>query len=293
MTCSQFEDCENTTILSIITVVYNDLPGLVRTIQSVHSLLGSEAVEHIVIDGSSTPDVKDFLVEKSIGFPKMIWKSEPDKGLYDAMNKGLKAAIGKFVIFMNAGDKFSSKFSFDMFKRYAFADGGNHVVIGRSLEVYLNDAYVRPALGAEAKIFSMPPHQATFYPVKFYSSNEYKLDKPVGADGDFTGRALDQCGGVFLPCVVCEFELGGRSSSYGNFRQLMVRHREATSVKAQIKLLLKAFLWLIIGQKNLYRVLAVGKYTRISKSEYSASLDIAPHKKIIRQPTAKIIGSSS
>ena len=88
-------------IISIITVIYNGADLLTGTIESV---IGQTypAIEYIIVDGGST-DGTVAVIEK---YTDRIgqWVSEPDKGLYDAMNKGLKMATGDFVWFMNAGD---------------------------------------------------------------------------------------------------------------------------------------------------------------------------------------------
>ena len=88
-------------LVSIITVVYNDAQGLEKTIQSILDQ-SYPNIEHIIIDGASTDSTLDVIkrTEDKIGY----WLSEPDSGLYDAMNKGLKAASGDYVWFMNAGD---------------------------------------------------------------------------------------------------------------------------------------------------------------------------------------------
>lgn len=87
--------------ISIITVVYNDANGLETTIKSVASQ-SYKNIEYIVIDGAS----KDGTLERIKNNESKIstWKSEPDKGIYDAMNKGLALATGDYVWFMNAGD---------------------------------------------------------------------------------------------------------------------------------------------------------------------------------------------
>lgn len=88
-------------LVSIITVVYNDDVGLEKTIKSIR-VQTYPNIEHIVIDGASTDGTIGVIrkYEDKIAY----WVSEPDKGLYDAMNKGLTAASGDFVWFMNAGD---------------------------------------------------------------------------------------------------------------------------------------------------------------------------------------------
>lgn len=88
-------------LISIITVTYNAGQWLERTIQSVlnQSYAG---IQYIIIDGKSTDTTVDIIKkhESRIHY----WKSEPDTGLYDAMNKGLAAAGGDYVLFLNAGD---------------------------------------------------------------------------------------------------------------------------------------------------------------------------------------------
>lgn len=87
--------------ISIITVVFNAANDLRTTLDAL-SKLSYDNKEIIIIDGGSTDGTLDVICE----FAPFIsfWKSEPDKGLYDAMNKGLKAATGEYVWFVNAGD---------------------------------------------------------------------------------------------------------------------------------------------------------------------------------------------
>lgn len=86
---------------SIITITYNASQWLERTILSVLSQ-SYPAIEYIIIDGASTDGTVDIIRQYASGIA--TWVSEPDKGLYDAMNKGLKRATGDYVWFINAGD---------------------------------------------------------------------------------------------------------------------------------------------------------------------------------------------
>ncbi|MEO0473000.1 MAG: glycosyltransferase family 2 protein [Bacteroidota bacterium] len=90
-------------MFSIITVVYNDRDLLQRTLQSIRALKGA-AFEYIVIDGGST-DGSVRLIEENADMIDQ-WVSAPDKGIYDAMNKGISKARGQYLNFMNAGDYF-------------------------------------------------------------------------------------------------------------------------------------------------------------------------------------------
>ncbi len=89
--------------VSIVTVVYNDAKGLEKTIKSVINQTYKN-VEFIIIDGGSTDGTVEIIkkYEDYIDY----WVSEEDKGIYDAMNKGIKAATGTWINFMNAGDVF-------------------------------------------------------------------------------------------------------------------------------------------------------------------------------------------
>lgn len=92
--------------ISIITVVFNDKDGLERTINSVLTQSYS-SLEYIIIDGGSTDGTLNVIKEKQDKISK--WISEPDKGIYDAMNKGIKMASSEWLCFMNAGDIFTNE----------------------------------------------------------------------------------------------------------------------------------------------------------------------------------------
>ncbi|MDD2298319.1 MAG: glycosyltransferase family 2 protein [Fermentimonas sp.] len=89
--------------LSIITVTFNAEQTLERTLSSISSQ-SYPYIEHIIVDGKSTDNTID-LVHKYEN-DKLKWISEPDKGLYDAMNKGIKMSTGDYLCFLNAGDTF-------------------------------------------------------------------------------------------------------------------------------------------------------------------------------------------
>ena len=98
--------------ISVITVVYNSVSYIERTIQSVLSQTYPH-IEYIIIDGGSGDGTTEII--KKYSGSLAYWVSEPDKGLYDAMNKGLAKATGEFVWFINSGDEISgSKTDSDM-----------------------------------------------------------------------------------------------------------------------------------------------------------------------------------
>ena len=99
--------------LSIITINYNDAQGLRRTVQSVAEQLPCDlAVEHIIIDGNSTDEsvqiIRNYEQQLSSSSISLTCFSEPDKGIYNAMNKGIRKATGDYIQILNSGDILAS-----------------------------------------------------------------------------------------------------------------------------------------------------------------------------------------
>lgn len=98
---------------TVVTITYNAQAMLQRTLDSVRCQT-HEDVEHLIIDGASTDATLDMALQykaqsdASESGHKVIVRSEPDEGIYDAMNKGLTQASGDYIVFMNAGDSFPS-----------------------------------------------------------------------------------------------------------------------------------------------------------------------------------------
>jgi len=90
-------------VLSVITIVYNNARDIERTMLSVLNQTYT-GIEYIVIDGASNDGTLEIIKRYENRMAKLI--SEKDKGIYDAMNKGLALATGDYVIFMNSGDEF-------------------------------------------------------------------------------------------------------------------------------------------------------------------------------------------
>jgi len=90
---------------SIITVVYNAKDALQKTIESIW-LQTYNNYEHIIVDGWSSDGTVDYI--KSLQYENIKYISEPDKGIYDAMNKGIDISSGEYLLFLNAADTFAS-----------------------------------------------------------------------------------------------------------------------------------------------------------------------------------------
>lgn len=91
-------------LISVITVVYNDARGLEATIRSIEQQT-HDGIEYIVVDGGSSDGTVGILQQNSALID--YWVSEPDGGIYDAMNKGLSLASGELIGILNAGDTYT------------------------------------------------------------------------------------------------------------------------------------------------------------------------------------------
>lgn len=119
--------------ISIITINYNNLSGLKKTAKSVRELEYND-FEWIIIDGGSCDGSTEFIEDISNKCPQIsFWCSEKDKGVYNAMNKGIKQSKGEYLIFMNSGDCFfSSQTIANVFRTPHSAD----IIYGDALYVF-------------------------------------------------------------------------------------------------------------------------------------------------------------
>ena len=129
--------------LSIITINRNNAAGLQKTMQSVLIQTCTD-VEYLVVDGASTDKSVDVIQGLAGQFrDRLKWISEPDKGIYNAMNKGIKMATGTFVEFLNSGDCLASA---DVIERMYDALKKNHspsILYGNMLKDMSNGKVMR------------------------------------------------------------------------------------------------------------------------------------------------------
>ena len=148
----------NNPLISVVTVSYNAVSVIEQTIFSVINQTYPN-VEYIIIDGGSTDGTVDII--KKYADKITYWVSEPDKGIYDAMNKGIELATGEWINFMNAGDSFYSFSILELiFGQTIFS---NDIIYGDTLFLAPNLEYVRKTLPLDTISRCMPfGHQSTF-----------------------------------------------------------------------------------------------------------------------------------
>jgi glycosyltransferase involved in cell wall biosynthesis len=189
--------------ISIITVTYNAVSTLEDTILSVINQ-SYPNIEYIIIDGGSTDGTIDIIRKYSSNIS--YWVSEPDNGIYDAMNKATKVATGDFCYFIGADDILLVDLTTIEFKKYLGKIIYGNVEWGDTGEIF-NGEYTKGKL-----LIVNICHQAIFYPKEAYKNNTYNTNFKVSADYDLNLR-LWSCGYVFqyIPCIISHFNLGGFS----------------------------------------------------------------------------------
>ncbi|MEY2894968.1 MAG: putative glycosyltransferase [Bacteroidota bacterium] len=138
--------------LSIITITYQAEKYLERTIQSMLAQGHRAEIEYIVIDGASKDGTLDLIETYKSQLDQFV--SEPDKGIYDAMNKGLQRATGDYVIFMNAGDTFADENT--VAQIIASMESNPDVIVGDAL--FVDEAGKALGLRSEVTPHKIPKH---------------------------------------------------------------------------------------------------------------------------------------
>lgn len=183
---------ENLPLISVITVTYNAEKVIQKTLASLKEQ-SYQDFEHLVIDGTSQDSTLRIIREMGLG--QTILYSEPDKGLYDAMNKGLKKAKGKYILFLNAGDTFHSRDSLSDF--FSFVTKDADIIYGDTVIVdNLGEKISNRHLSAPKKLtkdsFSngmLICHQA--FMVKKEIAPDFNLKYKFSADYDWCVRCIE------------------------------------------------------------------------------------------------------
>ena len=193
--------------ISIIVVTRNNAEGLRRTLQSI-GLLDYDAKETIVIDGASTDHTRDVLTDYSDIVSTAV--SERDTGIYNAMNKGIRYATGRYVVFMNAGDVFAHKDVLSIVDGY---DGD--ILLGG--ETYGGEVrMVKPAMTLYDVLSTGINHQAVYYRREVLQ--KYPFDESYRLIADLKSvvepLAKEQATIACIPEILAVCEGGGLSQQH-------------------------------------------------------------------------------
>ncbi len=204
--------------LSIITITYQAEKYLERTIQSVLTQGHRDAIEYIVIDGASKDGTLAIIEKYTNQINQFI--SEPDKGIYDAMNKGLQRASGDYVIFMNAGDRFADEKTVGQL--ISAMESNPDVIVGDAM--FVDEAGKTLGLRSEVTPHKIPTnlswrsfqfgmvicHQS--FVAKRNIAPLFDLHFRLSSDIDWEIKCLKLAKEIIqIPAPICQYLIGGAS----------------------------------------------------------------------------------
>ncbi len=194
--------------LSIITVNYNNRKGLKKTISSVLNQTFTN-FEYIIIDGGSSDGstVEIELVAENLAY----WASEPDKGIFNAMNKGINKATGEYCLFMNSGDCFTNN---EILNTVFSAPFSEDIVFADTICVNMRLTYPNK-ISLGYLISKSLPHQSTLIKKSLFEKvGLYNENNKIISDWEFSLKAIHlfNCTYKYLPgMVISRMELPGHS----------------------------------------------------------------------------------
>ena len=184
--------------ISIVTITYNAAEVLQRTLDSVRSQTYKN-MEHLIIDGAS----KDETVAMATAYKQqvpydVIVRSEPDRGIYDAMNKGLRLGTGDYIVFMNAGDSFHEPTTLEKVADVAKEDvailyGDTNIVDGEGRFLHKRHLNVPDRLTWRSfRQGMLVCHQAFYVRTEVARTQTYDLRYRFSADVDWCIRVMKE-----------------------------------------------------------------------------------------------------
>ena len=209
--------------ITIITVTYNAASVLQRTLDSVCTQTYKD-IEHLIIDGASKDETVQMAESYKAQVPyKVVIQSEPDQGLYDAMNKGLHKATGDYLIFLNAGDALHANDTLETVSQ--LSSNSPAVIYGDTSIVdsegrFLHLRRLRPPKQLTWKSFKqgmLVCHQAFYVRTDIAQQEDYDLLYRHSADVDWCIRVMKRAELQHLPLVntnaiLADFMEGGNTT---------------------------------------------------------------------------------
>ena len=204
--------------ISIVTVAYNSALTIADTLKSVESQTHRD-IEYIVVDGASKDETVDIVRTRSTRVSKLV--SEPDHGIYDAMNKGASMASGQLIGFLNADDVLECPDSIAVLNEFAERTQADSIhsdlvyVRGNDLSQIVRYWKAGEFRQNRLRLGWMPPHP-TFYVQRqqFISLGGFNTKLRIAADYEFMLRFLNRPGvkSSYIDQVMIRMRLGGVSN---------------------------------------------------------------------------------
>ena len=207
--------------LSIITINRNNAIGLEKTLRSVASQTYRE-FEYLVIDGASTDNSVEVIKSHESEFTHLRWVSEPDKGIYNAMNKGLRMASGEYVQILNSGDELASTDVVERMLKALDEKGNPEILYGNMIKAFADGRRVRDRgfAGEVPTMYGFIRGTLNHDPVYIRRSlfdkfGYYREDLPITADWRWYVEAIPFGGVVprYVDIDVTIFDMNGISET--------------------------------------------------------------------------------
>lgn len=196
--------------LSIITINYNNRDGLRKTIESVVNQTWRD-FEYIVIDGGSTDGSVEIIKEYADRID--YWVSEPDKGIYDAMNKGIYQAKGEYCLFMNSADEIYQPTTLENAHQQL---DGTDIVCGQLKSPHGGGDIMKGPKVVSMQHFyqSTLPHIATFIKTQLLVEEPYDTTYRIVSDWKFWIQSLIFKNATYksINIIIANFDINGISS---------------------------------------------------------------------------------
>lgn len=223
--------------ISVVTVCYNAAETIEETMLSVLNQT-YDNVEYIIIDGGSTDGTVDII--KKYADRLAYWVSEPDKGIYDAMNKGIAVATGDYINFMNAGDRF---FECDTISKISpFMQTHPIIVYGDWIESFNGQMVEKKALPLTHLRKGMAfPHQSAFIQNSYHKSKPYDTRYRIAADYNlFYNACVNNERFEYADITVSVYDMTpSKSISLKNYKYLIQEHLQISGSGNSITLGIK------------------------------------------------------
>lgn len=208
-------------ILSVITINRNNATGLEKTLCSVASQTFKE-FEYIVVDGASSDRSVEVIKAHESDFAHLRWVSEPDKGIYNAMNKGLRMATGDYVQILNSGDELASDDVVERMLKALDEKSNPNILYGNMIKAFADGSRVRDRGfdGEAPTMYNFIRGTLNHDPVYINKSlfdkfGYYREDLPITADWRWYVEAIP-FGGVipeYVDIDVTIFDMNGISET--------------------------------------------------------------------------------
>ena len=229
---------KNSPRISVITVSYNAVITIEQTISSVINQT-YDNIEYIIIDGGSTDGTIDII--KKFEDTVTYWISEPDRGIYDAMNKGIRISKGDYIFFLNAGDMFFSSTTVSNVVNWIKGNSEKEVILGSIKCVYEDKVMGIVKSNLNITPWYTPPHQGMFVQGDLYRKNLYFTELSILGDREFFLRLNKY--GLYKVSIIDEiiaiYDLKGVSS---DFRNALIVLKESL------------ILWALYGKSNFFMI---------------------------------------